>query len=781
MRIYELAKELGVSSKDLVLRLNEAGFSCSTHMSVVTDEGIAKARSIFGKVPVKTSAPAETAVKKTTPPVEKTRSGEAIKDQMINSSKNTIKGQAETQRNDVLHATDKQRTAGNRNLETADDSVTTPAVPSVRVGQVGAFVDEESTQELFAVPLADRKGQEKYTRIFTEHKGPGGRGFRRRRNNRRQAEKQVVEQPKVITEVLIERPLHLFEAAALMGKQPSELILSLLKKGKACNRNDVLAVDMMKQLADQYGLKILAVAAASEQVAVQSGKAKAGADGEVRWPIVVVMGHVDHGKTTLLDFIRKKNIAASEKGGITQHLGAYEVESKKGKIVFLDTPGHEAFGYIRKQGAKVTDLAILVIAADDGIKPQTLEAIKHAREADVPIIVAINKIDKVKSATALETIKRQLAQHNLMTEDWGGQTICVPISAKTGEGVEHLLEMILLQAEMMDLQSYKARPAKAFVLESRLEKGYGPVATVICIEGTLKQGDYFSCGESAGKVRLLIDSHGNKVESIGPSVPVQVIGFNGISSIGEWLNVVTPQEYSKLRFNTPVIESSNKTAFSTGKATSGIESKKTAGRGINLIIKTDTRGSKEALAGSIEKLSRENKEIDCPIRIILSGIGDISESDIELAADTNSYIVGLHVKVEKNAQLLARDRDVALHVHQIIYHLVEFLHAEILKRKEVKITWEKSGELVVRKVFDIKGIGVIAGCYVREGVIARVNKVACVRMGKIVAEGKITSLQRDKKSVKEVHTGFECGFVCDSFNDWQIDDTVHVFKEVKGE
>lgn len=784
MRVYELAKELGVPSKDLVILMKKAGFSVGSHMSVLTDEDVAKARASFGSKA--TSVAAEKPSKKTQqveqivtqkeskqPQAAVPQSRAVTKDPMINSPKNNTKDFVEKPKQDAVVASrGKVLAEGPVLLEEKE------AKPS-RIGHIGAFVDEDSSQEIFDVPLVDRKGQDKFTRIFSDRKPGSGRSFRRKRRNRYQAEQASATEPELITEVRVTKPLHLFEAAELMGKQASELILSLLKKGKACNRNDILAVDVIKQLAGGYGLTVLDSAASTNVSSVNFSKNK-GTEGEERAPIVVVMGHVDHGKTTLLDYIRKKNIAATEKGGITQHLGAYEVKSKEGgSIVFLDTPGHEAFGYIRKQGAKITDLAVLVIAADDGIKPQTVEAIKHAREAEVPIIVAINKIDKVKSAAALETVKRQLTQYDLMTEDWGGQTICVPISGKTGEGVDALLDMIVLQSQMMDLKAHIARSAKAFVLESRVEKGYGPVATVICVEGTLKQGDYFTCGEGTGRVRLLIDSHGNKIESVGPSIPVQVIGFNHFSSIGEWLTVVTQQEYSRFKVVAPQQETP-KTAVGMGQSLT-VDTKKSEQRSINLIIKTDTRGSKEALIGSIEKLSRENKEINCPIKIVASNIGDISEGDVELAENTGSLVVGLHVKIERNAQLLARDRGVAVHVHQIIYHLVEFLQAELLKHKEVKMAWEKSGELVVRKVFDIKGLGVIAGCYVKEGVIARVNKVACVRGGKVIGESKISSLQRDKKSVKEVHAGFECGFMADSFNEWQINDTVLVYKEVKAE
>jgi translation initiation factor IF-2 len=470
------------------------------------------------------------------------------------------------------------------------------------------------------------------------------------------------------------------------------------------------------------------------------------------------------------------NVAASEKGGITQHLGAYEVVSTHGKIVFLDTPGHEAFSYIRERGARVTDIVVLVVAVDDGIKPQTIEAIKHAKAANVPIIVVINKIDKIQSPAAIETVKRQLAQYDLMPEDWGGKTIVVPISAKTGQGVDNLLELIVLQAQIMELKADPTAPARAFVLESKVERGYGPVATVICVEGTLKQGDYFTCGGSTGKVRLLINSYGIKVSSVGPAVPVRVVGFDSFSAMGDWLGVVSQADYAKAKANKSVEPT---TTGEGGAAQLMLHMDTEKQKSLNLIIKTDTRGSKEALMGCIEKLSKLSREVKCPIYVVASGIGDISEGDIDFAASTNSVIIGLHIKQEKNAITLAKQKNIVVLIHHIIYHLVEELEQLLQSKREVEIVWNKVGEAVVKKVFDIKGVGVIAGCYMRDGILSRDYKVVCMRDGKKIGEGKVTSLQRDKKTVKEVHAGFECGFVCDGFNDWAEGDVVLCYTQVK--
>ena len=386
----------------------------------------------------------------------------------------------------------------------------------------------------------------------------------------------------------------------------------------------------------------------------------------------------------------------------------------------------------------------------------------------------------MQTPAALETIKRQLAQYELMPEDWGGQTIVVPISAKTGQGVDKLLDMITLQAEMMDLKADAKAPAKAFVLESRLEKGFGPVATIICTEGTIKQGDYFVCGGATGKVRLLKNSRGEKLTQAGPSIPVQVIGFDNFASIGDWLTIVPMQTYLQAKSDRSTVSQKSLTTpdFTQSLATSTTAHKKTV-KSINLILKTDTRGSKEAVMDSIEKLVKANKEIKCPINVIQSGIGDISEGDVELAANTNATILTLHVKVEKNAQHLARQKDVDVQSFDIIYHMIDYLEGVLKSKKEIVITWKKVGEATVKKIFDIKGVGVIAGCHMRDGVLARNHKIACIRNGKTIIECKITSLQRDKKPVKEVHAGFEFAFSADKFNDWIEGDTVFSYEEVK--
>jgi translation initiation factor IF-2 len=579
------------------------------------------------------------------------------------------------------------------------------------------------------------------------------------------------EPPKEVTEIIVDREMPLHRVALLMGRTEGELVLALLKRGMACSRNDLLSLDTISELALHFGIKISVRKEGDSFVKERLAVEEAASGGEdVRWPIVVVMGHVDHGKTTLLDYVRKMNTAARERGGITQHLSAYDVDSVHGKIVFLDTPGHEAFSYMRKRGASVTDIVVLVVAADDGVMPQTVEVIEHAKAADVPIVVAVNKIDKVDAASAVERVKRQLAQYDLLPEDWGGKVICVPISAKTGEGVEELLEMIVLQAQMMELRADRSLPARGFILESKQEKGLGPVATVICLNGTIKVGDFFLCGSSVGRVRLLIDSRGNRVLSAGPSIPVQVVGFDSFASLGDWLNVVSREEYiaekaARKKAPLSIKEEPSQRPFLEDS--------------IPLLVKTDTHGSKEAVRGAIRKINKTHPHIKAKFYVVHYGIGSISERDIELAAHIGALVIGLHVGADKNAMLLAREQKVQVERFGIIYKMVEHLEELLKSREEEVVSLKKVGEAVVKNVFVLKNRGVIAGCSVSDGVFARDNIVACFRDGEKIGEGKIVSLQKERKTVKEVRAGFECGFITDTFQDWQVGDIVHCFVQEK--
>ncbi len=724
MRVYEFAKEKKISSREVLDLLEKGGYTLASHMAVLTDQALVYLNDSLGK-------PAKSKPKKSAPtPAAKpsTRPTSSV----------------------GSHSTRTKPHAG------ASISGVTPTAP-VKPKPVSP-----------SKPAAAKPAPTTTARPGQFRRGGPSRGRPRGRTIPPRP-RQFNAPPPEITEITVSSEMLVHAVATLMGKPVGVIILALLKKGMACNQNQMIDVAAIRSLAEQFEITVR-----EPEIAPTTGisrpvlKTEAA---EVRYPIVVVMGHVDHGKTTLLDYVRKMNTAAREKGGITQHLSAYEVASSHGKITFLDTPGHEAFTQMRKRGASITDIAVLVIAVDDGVKPQTIEAIKHAREAKVPIIVAINKVDKLQSEAAIETVKRQLAEQELLPEDWGGQTICVPISAKTGKGVEELLEMIVLQAEMMDLKANKQAPAKAFVLEANLERGYGPVATVVPLEGVIKQGDYFMCGSATGRVRLLINSDGERLKQSGPSIPVQVVGFNQFASLGDWLEVVPQKTYAKAKATRGFVKS--RAPLSQAMSEQQEEAKKV----LPLIIRADTQGSLQAVLDAVDKLLKTKKDIPAIFQVIHSGVGDISESDITLAADAGARVIGLHTKVERKAAAHAREKGINTELYDVIYHLAENLEETIEKRRVKIIKLNEIGRAEVLKVFDIKGAGVIAGCNVTDGKFSKISIVACIRGGEEVGRGKIKSLQRERKAVKEVHAGNECGFVCDGFNGWQVGDTVVAYEE----
>lgn len=563
--------------------------------------------------------------------------------------------------------------------------------------------------------------------------------------------------------LLDDRQMTVDDFSRAIGKSVSEIIVTLLKWGIVVAKNQMLTRDVLARLAAHYEIKIKA--AVHDKVA-QEGKGTIEVTGGKqieRLPVVVVMGHVDHGKTTLLDYIRNTRVAAREKGGITQHLGAYETKTSKGNIVFIDTPGHEAFSRMRMRGVKVADIVVLIIAADDSIKPQTIEAIKQAKKMNVPVIVAVNKIDRVDMAR-VDVVKRDLAQHDLLPEDWGGNVVVVPISAKTGQGVDQLLEMIILQSQMMELTADVAGKAKGYVLESKLEKGRGAVATVLLQHGKMHVGDHFVCGKTVGKVTALVNSYGEQVASVGPSHPIRIVGFAELPEAGDYIEAVSKEMYGSAR---------NRIEKTPLPARALVHQE-----GLNIIIKTDSDSSKEALIDAIEKLSKDFKS---KFNIVHAAVGDIGEGDVSLAATTKSKIFGLHVKAEPNALIIARQDSVIIQSYGIIYKLLEALQAYAEGTKEIKMKNVKIGEAEVRRVFDIKGLGVIAGCYVKEGTFSRDGNVVVWRKKHKIGQGKIKSLQRDKKMVKEVHAGFECGFLIDKYSDWAVEDRVECFIEVPDE
>ena len=497
------------------------------------------------------------------------------------------------------------------------------------------------------------------------------------------------------------------------------------------------------------------------------------ADMIVRPPVVCVMGHVDHGKTSLLDKIRSTHVTTGEAGGITQHIGAYVVETSNGKITFLDTPGHEAFTSMRMRGAQSTDIAILVVAADDGVMPQTIEAINHAKAAGIEIIVAINKIDK--ESANIERVKQELIEYELVPEDWGGSTIFCPVSAHTGEGIDELLDMVSLTAEVLELKANPNRKARGIVLEAQLDKGRGPVATVLVQKGTLHVGDAVAIGSAHGKVRAMVNDKGKRIKAAGPSTPVEILGLSEVPNAGEVMMVMDSEKEARsvaekfIAYGREKMLSETKQQLSLDDLFNQIQAGSV--KELNIIVKADVQGSVEAVKQSLVKLSND----EVAVKVIHGGVGAITESDVNLAAASNAIIIGFNVRPEPAAKDAASAEKVDLRLYRVIYNAIEDIEAAMKGMLDPEFVEKVTGHAEVRQIFKASGVGTIAGSYVLDGTIQRDSSARIIRDGIVVHEGKLASIQRGKDAVKEVRSGFECGLVMESYNDIKEGDQIESF------
>jgi translation initiation factor IF-2 len=562
-----------------------------------------------------------------------------------------------------------------------------------------------------------------------------------------------------------------------MKMQPSAIIKKLFLQGEIVTINTEVDFEKAEEIAMEYEI----LCEKEEKVDVIAELLKEDEESEddmvTRPPVVCVMGHVDHGKTSLLDAIRETNVTAREAGGITQHIGAYTVEINGRQITFLDTPGHEAFTAMRMRGAQSTDIAILVVAADDGIMPQTIEAINHAKAADVEIIVAINKIDK--PAANIAKVKQELMEYNLVPEEYGGSTICVPVSAKSREGIEELLEMILLTADVKELKANPNRKARCLVIEAELDKGKGPVARVLVQKGTLRIGDNVTAGPCYGKVRAMMDDKGRRVKEAGPSMPVEVLGLNGVPGAGDVLMAMDNEKDARSYAETFIAENKNKKLEDTKMRMSldDLFDQIKAGnvKELPLIVKADVQGSVEAVKSSLQKLSNE----EVVVKIIHSGVGAINESDVSLAAASNAIIIGFNVNPDATAKATAESEKVDVRLYRVIYQAIEDIEAA-MKGMLAPVYEEKViGHATVRQTFKASGVGTIAGSYVLDGKIVRGCSCRVSRDGEQIFDGPLASLKRFKDDVKEVATGYECGLVFEKFNDLQEDDMIEAYMMVE--
>ena len=581
------------------------------------------------------------------------------------------------------------------------------------------------------------------------------------------------EKKEVVKEITLPEKMTIRELAEKMKMQPAVIVKKLFMEGTMVTVNHEIDFEKAQEIALDYDI----IAEQEEKVDVIEELLKEEEEDPKdlvpRPPVVCVMGHVDHGKTSLLDAIRKTNVTDREAGGITQHIGAYVVSIKGQKITFLDTPGHEAFTAMRMRGANSTDIAVLVVAADDGVMPQTVEAINHAKAAGVKIIVAINKVDK--PSANIERVKQELSEYELIPEDWGGSTIFVPVSAKTHQGIEELLEMILLTSEVCELKANPKRKARGLVIEAQLDKGKGPVATILVQKGTLHVGDFIAAGASSGKVRAMMDDKGRRVKEAGPSTPVEILGLSDVPNAGEVL-VATENDKEAKNFAATFISENKNRLLEETKAKMSLDdlfSQIQEGnlKELNLIVKADVQGSVEAVKQSLVKLSND----EVVVKVIHGGVGAINESDVTLASASNAIIIGFNVRPDATAKATAEQEGVDLRLYRVIYQAIEDVEAAMKGMLDPVFEEKVIGHAEVRQIFKASGVGNIAGSYVLDGVFQRGCTVRISREGKQIFEGPLASLKRFKDDVKEVKAGYECGLVFEGFNDIQELDQVEAY------
>ena len=579
----------------------------------------------------------------------------------------------------------------------------------------------------------------------------------------------------IVHEVLVPETISVADLAHKMAVKAGEVIKALMKMGMMVTINQVLDQETAIIIVEEMGHTAKAAAANDPETFLEDAE-HAEAILETRPPVVTVMGHVDHGKTSLLDYIRRSRVASGEAGGITQHIGAYHVETERGMVTFLDTPGHEAFTAMRARGAKATDIVILVVAADDGVMPQTIEAVHHAKAAGVPLVVAVNKIDKPEANS--ERVKQELVAEEVVPEDWGGDTMFVEVSAKTGKGIDELLEAVLLQAEVLELKAPKNTPAKGLVIEGRLDKGRGPVSTILVQSGTLKRGDMLLAGSSFGRVRAMLDEAGNDIKEAGPSIPVEILGLSDVPNSGE--EVIVLNDERKAREIAMFRQGKFRDVKLARKQAANLENIfENMGEGevksLPLIIKSDVQGSYEALATSLQKLSTDEVKVN----IIHTGVGAVTESDVNLSVASKAVLIGFNVRADAGARKLIESSGVDVRYYNIIYEAVDEIKAALggmlaPEKKESAI-----GLVEVREVYRISKVGAVAGCYVQDGVIKRNSKIRVLRGDVIIHTGELDSLKRFKDDVKEVKSNFECGLSLKNYNDIEVGDLLEVYEVVE--
>ena len=772
-RVHEVAKDFGLPTKQITEILTQYAQTPKNHMQVLEDrelslifeyltqhnpvsgiqvifaEGMKPAEKKAGPAPEKKAEPKKEQGKAPAPKAETAQKKPEAKP--VQQSGQPMSRVPKTKVVDTSKAT-------NINLAKYDEKLQDMA--DSRTG--GGRRDQQQTQ-----------GKEKFRNSKQRRDGNFVSNKRKQEEADRLRRLRLEVIKKTPVTVQIPDEISVGELASRMKKTGAEVVKCLMKNGVMASLSQMIDFDTAAIIAEEMGCKVeKEVVVTIEEKLIDDHEDKA-EDLVPRAPVVVVMGHVDHGKTSLLDYIRNAHVASGEAGGITQHIGAYQVMVNGKPITFLDTPGHEAFTSMRARGAMVTDIAILVVAAEDGIMPQTVESINHAKAAGIPIIVAINKMDKPEANP--ERIKQQLTEYGLVCEEWGGETIVCPISAKTGMGVDNLLEMLVLTAEVGELKANPNRAAQGTVIEARLDKGRGPVATLLVQNGTLHQGDIIIAGTSVGRVRAMVSDKGQKINSAGPSVPVEITGLSEAPSSGATFNAVADEKLArelveqrkaeeKAKANAPVSKVSLEDLFSQIQAGEM--------KNLNLIVKADVQGSVEAVKASLEKLSND----EVRVRVIHGGVGAINESDVMLASTSQAIIVGFNVRPDAAARESAARANVDMRMYRVIYDAINEIEAAMKGMLAPKYREALLGHAEVRQTYKVSGVGTVAGCYVQDGKIQRKDcQVRLVRDGIVIHEGVLGSLQRFKDQVKEVASGYECGMTIEKFNDIKEGDIIEAF------
>ena len=817
MRVHEVAKLLDKSSKEIITKLKEQGVEVQSHMSTVSDENVEKLKAEFQKK--------ESGNNRGNNDNRGNRNdnrgnrndnrGDNRNNNRNNDSRdnrgnrNDNRGDNRNNNRNNDNRGNRNDNRGNRNDNRGDNRNNNRNNDSRdnrgdnRNNNRGGN-DRRNKSSMGDTPInakETRNGKENRHDINREHsrdnkennrnENRGGKnnrrnnrnndfgGQRKQKNNKKQQQAPVQppkqEEPKedVIRNITLPDPVSLKDLADACKIQPSVIIKKLFMAGQMVTINTEFSFDDAAEIALEYNC----IAEEEVKVDVIEELLKEEEEDErnltSRPPVVCVMGHVDHGKTSLLDAIRSTHVTAGEAGGITQHIGAYVVEINGEKITFLDTPGHEAFTSMRLRGAQATDIAVLVVAADDGVMPQTIEAINHAKAAEVEVIVAVNKIDK--EGANVDRVKQELTEYGLIAEDWGGSTVFVPVSAKTGEGINELLEMISLTAEVLELKANAKRRARGLVIEAKLDKGRGPVATILIQKGTLHVGDSINVGHAFGRVRAMMDDKGNRVKAAGPSTPVEILGLNDVPFSGEVLMAHGNEKEARATADAFIAYGREKMLEETKNKLSldDLFDQIQAGnvKELNLVVKADVQGSVEAVKQSLMKLSNE----EVMIKVVHGGVGAINESDVILASASNAIIIGFNVRPDAMAKAAAEREKVDMRLYRVIYNAIEDIEAAIKGMLDPVYREKVIGHVEVRQIYKASGVGTIAGCYVLDGSITKDAQSRIVRDGIVIYEGELASLKRFKDDVKEVKSGFECGIVFEKYNDIKEGDQIEAF------